>query len=169
MGVIFTLDSSIKSVTAQAITDLINELGKNCRLIYPPKKIPCLCGADPVGFKPFFYGQHGGPQPPQSSPCEFCGGSGLRLDSQTENITMLCEIMTKQYKQAAPTIQRVDGTLRCKTFMYNLPKILRCTEMVFETAIEGYMHMKFKLAGQPVDESNIIQGQFCVSLWEPQD
>ena len=64
MGKIFTLSDDIKSVVTDALDDLITELGKDCRLVYPPRFVPCgNCIYDPIAGKSSNHWKSGGPIP----------------------------------------------------------------------------------------------------------
>ena len=90
MAKIFTITDDIRQIAADAIDDLIDQLGKTCRLVYPPTFSSCSC-SDTIGKKgPHVWG-HGGYGPRGGNTgCSLCGGSGQIATEETEEVTLLC-------------------------------------------------------------------------------
>ncbi len=57
------------------------------------------------------------------------------------------------------------GTIQTKGYLVDLPKIQRADRAVFQPPIQSTLRMTFRLAGEPADVSNIIQGRYCVATW----
>jgi len=170
MGKIFTLDADVKNIIRDAIDDLILELGKDCLLVYPPKMTLCVnCVSDPIGHKPSNRWKNGGPMRfPLGSLCPLCNGEGRRAEEVTETLRFLCEWDPKKFLKP---VQGVDlrvpyGMCQTKGYLTDLPKVLRCDHMILQNNISGVLRLKYKLAGEPGDYSNIIQGRYFVATWE---
>lgn len=172
MGKIFTLSNDVKAIAQQAIDDLIDQLGKDCRLIYPPRMVPCAnCVFDPVGKKSSNHWLNGGPVPfPGGTACPLCDGKGLRAEEVFETVRLLVAWNPKNWfiKQMPPNLQVADGVIQTKGFLSDAPKMLQAREMIVETPIEAFRRYRFVLAGEPVDASNIIQGRYVVMSWRRQ-
>ena len=171
MGTIFTLTPALKAVITTALDDLIIELGKNCRLVYPPRMVACNnCVYDPVGNKSSNFWLSGGPLPFSSgSTCPFCDGAGRRAEEVTEDVVMLCAWEPRKffYPVKHRDIRAPFSILQTKGYIQpDLAKVLRSEHLVFQTGIEGLLRKKFKLMGQPGDQSNIIQGRYFIATWE---
>ena len=164
---VFTLTQDIKNIAQAAIDDLINQLGKTCRLYYPPNKVACAnCKLDPRGNKSSNIWINGGPIPFNNTVCPMCEGKFFTFQEVTEVITLLCTWNTQPYLQMQPHIQVPDGVLMTKGFIEDMPKVMRCQYMMVETAIEPMVHYRYKLAGEPIDPGNIVQGQFFQAMWK---
>lgn len=171
MGTIFTLTPALKGVITTALDDLITELGKDCRLYYPPRWNACEnCVYDPIGNKSSNYWLTGGPLPfPSGSTCPLCDGVGRRAEEVTEDITMLCAWEPRKFFHPIKhlDIRAPFSILQTKGYIDpDLPKVLRAESLVFQTGIEGILRKKYVLMGQPGDASNIIQGRYFIATWE---
>lgn len=167
MGVLFTLPQTAKDITRQALDDLITELGKPCRLIYPPVPVPCAaCVADPIGQKPGNAWIHGGPSPMSGMVCPDCGGTGYRADSVTELIVMSVAVTPAHFWLKPPSGMQVPvGTIQTKTYLTNRDKLRRARRMILQPDAPGGGWV-YELDGDPVDVSNIIQSRYCVANWK---
>lgn len=167
MGKIFTITDDIRNIASKAIDDLIDQLGKRCRLVYPPTYTLCPnCIFDSIGNKSSNHYKHGGPVSFDSGICPMCNGVGREATFPTEIINLLCAWTPKEWFILPENLRIPDGDLQTKGYLADLPKIKRCVEMVMEVANEAYGHWRFKLAGDPIEPGNIVQGRYCVCLWK---
>lgn len=169
MGQIFSLDADTLTVITQALDDIITVLGKDCVLVYPPKMTACPnCVPSPMGGQSSNRWRSGGPVPfPNTGVCPWCNGAGRRAEEQSELVHMSCEWNPKEYKRPLEDVDvRVPySVLKTKGYLTDLPKIVRCEYLRLQIPVEGYSVRRFKLASNPGDESNIIQGRYCVAIW----
>lgn len=170
MGKLFTLTDDIKDTIRGAVDDLIDQLGKKCRLVYPPKFTACSnCVADAIGKKPGSRWRHGGPVPfPNGSVCPLCqGAGGHHAEEKTEEITLLCQWAPSEWLlgRGGVNVRIPTGTVRTKGYRKDLEKILMAQKIVLQTAMEPYVRYYYVLDGEPVDESNIVQGRYVVCNW----
>lgn len=168
MGKIFTLTSDIKSIVTDALDDIITELGKDCRLYYPATMSDCPnCEYDSMAGKSANRYTVGGPIPfEENTMCPVCAGVGELATEATEVIRMLCRWNPKEFLVYAGNIRVPYSVVETKCHLIHLPKIKQATHMIVQLPIEGYQHYSFKLASEPVDKGNIIQGRYCVAAWE---
>ena len=169
MANIFTLDSSIVTIASQAIDDLINQLGKACLLLYPPRAQACNnCIPDPVGRKSSNHWLSGGPmQFPDGSMCPLCNGVGQLMQQHTETITLLCAWEPSKFFVKLPaSVQLPAGSIQTKGFMVDLPRVLKARSVIIETLIQPIQRYRFDLVGEPVDPGNIVQGRYFVANWK---
>lgn len=167
MGKLFTLSDDIKKIAQDGIDDLIDQLGKDCRLLYPSVQEDCPnCIYDPIANRSTGRYQTGGPQPfPQGTICPVCRGVGKLVSDTSEIIRMLCQWNPKNYELLAGNIQVPNSVVQTKGYLSDMPKVLKARKMVLETSIEGYQRYTFELWGEPIDQGNIIQGRYFVALW----
>lgn len=167
MGNIFTITNDIREIAQGAIDDLINELGKTCQVVYPPKRVFCAnCVYDPIGQKSSNKYKSGGSMPFSFGTCPMCNGAGYHNESATDNITLLCAWQPQNWFILPQNIRVPAGDLQTKGFITDLPKVIACIEMIVELPVEPYIRCKFRLASQPVDPGNIIQNRYFVATWE---
>jgi hypothetical protein len=160
MGTLFTLTPAIKSVTQQALEDLITELGKNCKLFYPPTQETCGCAGN-VWLT-------GGPAPPGDvTTCPLCGGSGFRAKEVSETLKMGVAVHPKDFwKKPPPNIQIPDGTIQTKGYLTDLPKLRAAERMQLQPELDAVARWMYVRDDDPVDVSNIVQGVFVVLQWK---
>lgn len=168
MPPLFTLTTEIISIAQQAVTDLINNLGKDCTLYYPSRSSPCPNCLPGPGNRPTVRWRTGGPIPFQDgSLCPMCNGKNQLFEDQSEKITMLCAWTPKEwFLKPSSNVRIPDNQIQTKGFIGDLPKVARADSMVVESAIGAYKHYRFKLASEPIDPSNIVQVKFFVATWE---
>jgi hypothetical protein len=157
MGTLFTLTDAIREVTQAALDDLITELGKTVRLVYPPLRVECGCAGNAWVT--------GGPFPtPGASPCALCGGTGYRAEVTTEDLLMLVAAEPSRFFRPLPRGTQVpDGTIQVKFFLSNLPKVKQAQELILQPELEQVARWRYVLDGDPIDVSNIVRGRYAVA------
>lgn len=168
MGELFNLTDSIRQTMRAGFNDLLDFLGRNCLLYYPPIQESCNnCIYDPIGNKSSNKWLQGGPQPFDFGLCPVCGGAGTRAISQTETIKMQFNFNAAQWKKMPiPQIQIVDGLVLSKGLIEDFPKI--CNSIYMDAALDlnGLVTLRYELYGKPIDVYSITQGNFFVTFWK---
>lgn len=169
MGKIFSLDDGTKATITDALDDLITEFGKDCRLVYQPRLLPCSCNQDHTGKNANHY--NAAPAPFWPGNCPLCGGKGKREQEVSENIKLLCAWDPKHFFSPVPSVEirKPFSLLQTKGFLKDVPKLIKAQYLIFQTAIEGLFQKKFRLLSQPGDRSNIIQNRYFICEWEQFD
>lgn len=164
--------SNVIPVAQDAIDTIILALGRPCRLIYPPLTKQCPnCNWDTAAKRSSGVYAEGGPMPfNRGQNCPICNTKGVIETEQTDTITLLCNFTPKDWNAMGLPAElqvRVPGAAALtKGFLTDLPKIKRCREAVLATNIEAYTRLRFQLAGDPLDVSNIVQGRYFIALWK---
>lgn len=169
---LFQLSAAVLGITSNAIDSLIAQLGKPCRLIYPPIMEPCPQGCPvPVGTKQAtdIWRTGTSVRPGNVNICSLCGGNGQMAVPQTETITLLCNFDVKPWDNfdvpAQTDFRRPAGLCITKGFITDLPKVKRAINAVLATNVEPYLRYSYQLHGEPIDNSNIVQGRYMSCLW----
>jgi len=169
MGDLFTITNDIRNIAKSAIDSMINQLGKPCRIVYPPMWQPCVnChNIGMIGGKPVSRYKHGGPLPfPNGTICPMCNSTGkYRANAATETVTLLCSWNPDNWVKNDLGLRIPGGTLGTKGYIWDMPKI-RNADYIEIQVVEGYAHWRFQLSGEPIDQGNIVQGRYFVALWE---
>ena len=165
-GRVFTVDNAIRTLAYNAFADLIDQLGKPCELVYPPKMEACAnCLPDPIGKKSSNRYRNGGPYPfPMGSICPVCGGEGYRAIEISDTVTLLINEDPKSF-QSFGNVDIPQGTVQTKGFIANLPKVLKCAYLIKDINIKPYIEYRYKLAGEPLVPANIAPGKIFVANW----
>lgn len=169
MGKVFTLTDGIRQIATDSLDDLLDQLGKHCKLVYSPAFLPCAaCAADPAGLKPGNAWVSGGPLPlPEGGLCPACGGTGFRAEEVFETITMLVANRPSQFYIPFPAnVQVPAGAIQTKFYLSDLGKVRRASQMILQPELSSVAMWRYELEGEPVDVGNIIQGRYCVALWK---
>lgn len=169
MGQIFTLDADTLAVITAALDDLIEEFGKDCMLVYPPRWVECANCVPGLGGQPSNRWKTGGPLPfPAGSVCPLCGGQGRRAEEETELVHVSCEWNPREFQFLFPNVnvRAPFSTLKTKSFLSLAPKLSRCDHLRMQVPVDGITLRKFQLASQPGDVSSIVQDRYCVAYWK---
>ncbi len=168
MAKIFTLSNDIKQIAQNAIDDLIDQLGKDCLLSYPP--FPELCNnciLDPIGNKSSNHWTNGGPIPfPNGGICPLCNGDGYHYKEVTKSIKLLISNSPSQWFVKMPAgIQVPAGSIQTKGYVTDLPDVLQSRRLILQVSLEPMVRFTYELAGEPIDQGNIIQNRYWVAVW----
>ncbi len=166
MGRLFTLTPGILATTKTVLDDLIQELGKDCRLVYPPKLEPCtVCSGAET------HGPHHGPAP-EGWACVACGNTGTRAVEQTETVRMLIATSPetwfyrpRPFTQVPAGAEVPGGVLQTKCHLSLRPKLVKAQKMILQPEQLPAISWAYALDGDPVDVSNIIKNYYCVAVW----
>lgn len=166
MGKIFTLTPAILAVTKTALDDLITELGKDCRVVYPPTTEPCpTCGGAQT------HGPGGEPAP-RDWVCPGCDNAGTRTVEASETVRMLLATdpavwfyRPRPYTQIPPGSEVPGGTLQTKCSIAYRPKLLKADHIVVQPELQPAAQWRYQLDGDLIDVSNILKGTYVVGLW----
>ena len=167
MGELFTITNDIRKIAITAFTDLITELGKDCRLYYEPIKTECEnCYYNEQTQRSSNVYKPGGPVPfLDGMVCPVCGSRGVLETEQTEVIRLLLDKSPKDF-YLVNNIRMPQSDMSSKGFLTDLPKVQRCKYMVAQISLEPYLVEKFILVGTPTDTSNIVQNKFFIAGWK---
>lgn len=169
MAKLFTLSADVKKIAQDAIDDLIDQLGKDCLLIYPPLPEPCNnCILDPIGNKSSNYWVSGGPIPfPNGGICPSCNGSGYHFTETTKAIKLLIANSPSEWFVKTPSnIQVPDGTIQTKGYVTDLPDVLQSRKLIVQVGLQPIIRYVYDLKGEPIDQGNIVQGRYWVGMWQ---
>lgn len=149
---------------------VIDELGKDCRLVFHAGSEQCNnCLPDPIGKKSSNRYLHGGPAPfVNGQTCPLCGGEGTRAVVITESIRLKCEWDSKKFVPLpAPLDIRISNSVvETKGYMRDLPKVLRADHLLFQTDMDDVRKYKYRLMREPGDKHNVLQNRYFVAYWE---
>lgn len=162
MGRLFTLSPSVVAMAKAAFSDLLDQLGKDCLLVYPPLMVPCdECGVNNTWVT-------GGPMTPaDGTTCPLCDGSGLHARSHTETVRMLLAYSPRDFFKPFPAgVQVPDGLIQAKAYIGDATKLMQAREMVVQPALQHVVRWRYVLDGEVLDASNIVQGAFVISNWK---
>lgn len=162
MPALISLPTSIKNQITVAIGNIIDTIGKDCRIYYPPKYIVCSnCTSTGVW-------KTGGPMPFNFGVCPVCGGQQkVKTEESYEDIIMTLDWNPQRYFYLIPNIniRNPKSIILSRGYIGDLTKVSQADYMKILN-IDAYKHFYFKLLGEPVDPHNLAQGKFFLAFWE---
>lgn len=171
-----TLSISQRTSITEAFDWLIDELGKNCTLVYQPIQTECPnCQQDTATGRSSNIYKFGGPIPFTEGICPYCSGAGYISTEQTEVIKL--RLIWKEKDVALPNyspyvgkatipVFAPGGTLETRGYMRDIPKIQRTTFLLAQNPLDGYKHWRYERLTEPGDNFAIIQNRYFSCMWE---
>lgn len=160
MAEIFEITSDIKDIATKALNDLISQLGKNCKLVYPAEPQPCTSCSDKSHYP------WGGEGTLSSVLCPTCNNKGVIYQEVSETVKFLLTWTPRDFTQHDLNIRMGDGYLQTKGFIHDFAKVKRCDHMIIQTDINNIVEYKYRLVGHPIDSNNIVQNKYFVAIWK---
>jgi hypothetical protein len=162
VGKLFTLDPAVVQIAADGFDDLIDQLGKDCVLVYPPTATPAGVAADPFGDKPPSTWTTGG----RGAAPWHRDATGTVASPPTATVRLLINWQPKDAFVLLPDGTAVpSGSIETKGYLTDLDQVMAADFLLAESALEGRLRLKFQRDGDPVDRGNIVQGRYFTVRW----
>ena len=157
----FSIPSGLFDIYNEVCDELIdnNFIGKECTIIYPPRRIACGNCLSPVGG-----GTNSGlrgPRPNSFAPCPTCGGSGYKEQEVTDTIRLRIYWRNRDWLKVANTVNVENADVQVIGYASDLTKIKRAdvvrlinnqtharwdTEVVSEPFLHGFGKNRYFVA-----------------------
>lgn len=175
MSDLFTLTNDIKSIGEQAITSLINQLGKSCLVVSNSSSVQQCpnCYFDTANQRSSGqYNGTGGKSFIFGTKCPVCHGTGYNPGTETTSVVvqLLLNWQPKVSEIIESTIEvpqgyglsraNAQGLVLAKGFIADMPKVIQASYIVVDYKNAVYENNRFILWGEPVVQGNIIQNRF---------
>ena len=109
-------------------------IGRECTIIYPPKRTACVNCIKPVGTSTTSVYRHGGPAPFNFGGCPLCGGNGYKEVEFTDTIRLRIYWNRKDWIKVASNIVVADADVMVIGYMSDLPKFNRAIEVLLASS-----------------------------------
>lgn len=149
------------------IDALINQLGKNVRLIFNPVLTPCPnCFFDTLRKRSIGIYRPGGPRPfKRGRQCPFCKGRGL-LETQVEKcIKCLLKWNPSDAEKYGISVAQKKGIIRMKTFLTSADDMMRAKTAIANYDIKDQIKLNVKLIRGPIPVG-LREDRYSISFWE---
>lgn len=168
MGKLFEIPEDVLETAQDGFDDILDQLGKSCKLIYPAKFIECTnCIYDPIGKKSSNRWRTGGPMPFHAGACPQCNTQGRIATENSETITMTINWTPGRHNVPLTNVRVPIGyVIQTRGYMTDYPKIKQCEDMIILGEVEPYGHFKFKLDGEPTDPFQFVPGRYFIANWK---
>jgi len=169
------LDTDTRAVIKDALDSFLlhrddGGLGQTCTVTYPPKQVRCdNCVFDPTSNRSSNRPSSGAPVPFQAgSTCPLCSGRGLKESAATEDLTLKVNWEFKKFVRppADLKLRQPHSVCEVKSFMVDLPKLLKADSLLINLDTQGVIRHSFVLMGEPGDPSSMVPGRYALSYWE---
>lgn len=174
MADLFTITQDIKNIGEQAINALINQLGRDCKVVYESQlsEVCSNCFFDSLNQRSTNKYNGTGPRPFTSGKCPVCRGSGFLAgtSNSTDTLKLLIDWQPKQWTiMNTATVQGVtpergkmsQGDLvMAKGFIADMPKVIQAKYIILDYQNAKYENNRFAIWGEPVVQGNIIQTKY---------
>jgi len=149
------------------IDALINQLGKNVRLIFDPVLTPCPnCFYDTLRKRSNGIYQEGGPRPfKRGRKCPYCKGKGLNETSVEKCIKCLLKWNPENVENYGISIAGKKGIVRMKTFLTSADDMMQAKTAIANYDIRSRMKLNVKLISGPIPVG-LREDRYCISFWE---
>jgi hypothetical protein len=162
----FTIPSGLITLYNEAIDSILEFNGVDVKLIYPPLRQECPnCYSDNLTGKSAGVYRAGGPYPfTDYDVCPYCNGEFYRLIEQSDTLSMNIYWTPKEFIRVGPPIQINDGMIQTKSYMTDLPKILKADHLQVIGKISGYADWIYVRDGEPVPHG-FKSTRYILQMW----
>ena len=107
-----------------------DNIGRNCLIIYPPKRTSCdNCITKMIGSTTTSVYRHGGPAPFSFGDCPMCGGNGYSEEESTDTIRLRVYWNRKDWVRITDGIGVDDADVMAIGYMSDISKVKRSIEI----------------------------------------
>ena len=130
---------------------MINQLGINCKVVYPPKRENCVnCVYDPIGKKSANRYRHGGPKPFNFGRCPMCGGNGFKEVESEEVVKLRVYYDYRDFvKVDGVSINAPGERVQIIGYLTDMHKVRRANEIIINSDKGGYGTWRFVKGSEP--------------------
>jgi hypothetical protein len=146
--------SSLRQVYNTEIDALINQLGKDCLLYFE----------DTIVFSDTAFSDDIRPgairKPVAKSP-----SSAPLVTNNTRTVRALIQYNPSDFKHFDLKVDKPEGIVRLKTFLTDVPDILKCKYMIPSINSKNYVEARYRLLREPIPKGLQLD-RYAVSFWE---
>ncbi len=158
---------SLIAIYQDRIDALINQLGKNIRLIFDPITDPCPnCLYDTQRKRSTGRYRNGGPRPfKRGRKCPYCKGRGLLETSVEKCIKCLVKWSPKELKRYGISVENKKGIVRLKTYLTSIGDIIGAKTAIIDYDQVDIVKLRVRKIRGPTPVG-LREDRYCISFWE---
>lgn len=162
----FIIPTALLDEADWVIDSFIDSLGKNCKLIYPPKDSECInCIFDIDSQRSSGMYKAGGPTSFASHTiCPVCGGEGRSILPQTADIKLRVYWSPKDWVRLPVPANTPNAVAQVIGYLTDLPKLEMATEILLESDNDSYHAWKVQRMGQAIPHG--FQRRYFIQFME---
>lgn len=168
MAKLFKITPAIRRLSSNAIDTMIDQLGKDCLLVFDPKEIQCPnCLYDSARKASSGVYNGTGPRPFTRPPCPVCHGKGtITSESITREVRFLIDWKAKPWDYVDTTaVKTPQGLVQTKGYVEDMDSVLQCHHIIIDHTNDKFINNKFILFGEPVPQGNIVPNRYFIAFW----
>ena len=160
------ISDALINVYRGAIDSMINQLGKNLFINFPPIVEPCVnCFFDSVRRRSTGIYIPGGPRPfKRGRQCPWCKGRGFEETPNTKCIFGLIKWDPKEILNYGIDVSDYSGVVRVNTFLTEAVDIIKARTAVIDYDQKEPLRLRTKLLKGPVPVG-LREDRYCVRCW----
>jgi hypothetical protein len=158
--------SFVVPIYQENIDALIDQLGKNITAYIGEVSTDCPnCDYDPVRKASSGRYTSGGPIPfVNGTTCPYCSGKGKTITNVTSSFKGLVKWNPRDFNRLDLQINESENICRLKTFLSDIPNLMRAKYIVIDTAAQGTLGNKMYLLRKPIP-IGLQESRYAVSYW----
>ncbi len=168
---VFSINTNVVATYNDVADALINDLGVDCTLLYPPLRAECPnCYSRTIGIGssanvyrpggPIFF--------QQGRPCPLCNGKGFKLTENTEVVRMRVYWRKKDWVDIGFQVDIPGNVMQTIFFLSDLPKIMKAQQIIPNRNLQGFITARFDRASQPFPHG-FLQDRYAIIFWNRAD
>lgn len=142
------IPSSVFTTYEMGVDWMIDNLGINAKLVYPPIQAECpncyFINLPGVGSTNTY--RVGGPYPFTAGVCPYCEGSGYKETSTSETIRVRTYFDKKSWNKVVPTLGVKNGDALIIGYMKDIPKFQNMSQIELASDVDGYAVRPYRLS-----------------------
>ena len=105
-------------------------IGRECTIVYPPKRTACVNCTNPVGSTTTNVYRHGGPAPFSFGSCPLCGDNGYKEEESTDTLQLRVYWSRADWLRIAGSIVADDADVMIIGYMTDVTKVRRASNII---------------------------------------
>lgn len=161
------ISSYLRDTYHEGEDEMYRGLALPCILYYPSVKTVCSdCNGQTIGDLPGNVLRHGIPSPVFAGGCPQCGGTGYRESQPTETLNLQVNTNPTKFAQQFKMLmlEQAGQYAQTKGLLTDMPKLIRCVDILLNNNVGGYIEYKFTRASEPIP-GGLFQDRYCYTLW----
>ncbi len=164
---LFTISDDVINIFERGVDAIIDQLGKNVKLIFDPIIIPCPnCLFDPIGGKSSNRFKPGGPVPfSDGARCPYCRGTGKTEQERSTIVKASVSWSPQDYIDYGISVQNARAVVSTKTLLNDVIKIQRAKIAIIDCDISSILKVKCRRLKDPVP-IGVKNSRYAMTFWQ---
>lgn len=165
-----TLPTGLINLHQEVTNAVINQLGRDCKLIYPKKQISCPnCYTDTISKRSSGRYKVGGPLSfTLGQICPWCQGEGFTYTDVTDTVKLRVYWQQKDFMNKNMYVDKAGSVIEVRGNIELIPKMIRAEFLEVHDVIRHFMISRFQRKGECIPYGFGVDS-FFVGYWKKVD